>query len=157
MKCTLQSNNYNFSYSRLRLIYLLIALLAFFAGTAIYTFFRNHNIVLFHVFPKPSFLNMLYFPVRTDSKIMSMFIFNMPNGLWFLSGLLVIRAVWLTNQKWRTIYFYIFALIALSMEFLQLSRSIPGTFDVLDIVFMALFAFAESVICNMLIKRSVLR
>jgi hypothetical protein len=87
---------------------------------------------------------------------MSMFLFNLPDGLWFLSGLLVIRAVWLTNLKWRAIYFGIFIFIALSLEISQLFEGIPGTFDLLDIVFVAFFACVESAIFILFIKRSVL-
>lgn len=141
--------------SQLKLFYCLISFLSLIGGIAIYAFFRNLNMVLFQFFPKPSFLNLLHIHVRTDSILMSMFLFNLPDGLWFLSGLLIIRAVWLTNLKWRAIYCGIFSIIALSMEFSQVFDGISGTFDVLDIVFMAFFALAESLIFNRFIKRRV--
>ena len=154
-----------FAYpSRLRKTYYFAAFLVFLGGLAVYAFFRNLNIVLFQIFPKPSFLNMLHFSLRTDSVLVSMLVFNLPDGLWFLSGLLIIRAVWLTNLKWRAIYCGIFSIIALGMEFSQIYKSTPGTFDFLDIAFMAFFAFVESLIFNRFtkpyietfIKRSIL-
>jgi hypothetical protein len=86
-----------------------------------------------------------------------MLLFNLPDGLWFLSGLLLIRAIWLDNPKWRVIYFYIFFLIALFMEIIQIFEGIPGTFDFLDIGFMVFFALAESLIFNKFINRSIIR
>ena len=154
MKYTLRHKNNNFAYSRIGLTYCFAAFLIFLGGVAIYTFFRNHDIVLFQVFPKPVFLDTLRFTVRTDYVLIPMLLFNLPDGLWFLSGLLVIRAVWLTDIKWRVIYACIFMLMALSMELLQISESIPGTFDMLDIAFIVFFAFAECVIF-VFVKRSV--
>jgi len=138
---------------RLRLTYCLTAFLVFLGGLAIYVFFRSLNIVLFQIFPKPLFLNMLHFSVRTDPILMSLLVFNLPDGLWFLSGLLVIRAVWLTNPKWRAIYFAIFAFIALSMEISQIFENVPGTFDPLDVLFMGITAFIEGVVYNTFLTR----
>jgi hypothetical protein len=149
-------NSRNFKYSQLRLTYCFAAFLAFLGGIAIYAFFRNLSIVLFQFVLKPSFLDLLHFPVRTDSLLVSMFLFNLPDGLWFLSGLLLIRAVWLTDLKWRAIYAGLFALLALAMETAQIFDAIPGTFDFLDIAFMAFFALAESIIFNLSMKRRVL-
>jgi len=157
MKYALRHINHNFSYNRLKLLYCSAALLAFLGGMAIYAFFRNLNIVLFQFFPKPSFLEALHFPVRTDTILMTMFLFNLPDGLWFLSGLLIIRAVWFANTKWRAIYFCLFSLIVLSMEVSQISKGIPGTFDLLDLSFMAFFALAESLIFKLFVKRNVIR
>ena len=149
MSCKLR---HNFSYNQIKLIYYFAAFLVFLTGIVIYTFFRNHNILLFQIFPKPVFLDMLHFPVRANGVWMSMLLFNLPDGLWFLSGLLVIRAVWLANPKWNAIYFYVFVLIALVMEISQISDNFPGTFDFLDIVFMAFFAFTESIIFNLFVN-----
>jgi len=141
---------------RLKLAYCFASVLVFLFGMAIYIIFRNHDVLLFQFFPKPLFLDTLRISVRSDNIFMSMFLFNLLDGLWFLSGLLVIRAVWLTDVKWRAIYCGIFTLLAFFMETAQIFDSIPGTFDILDLAFMAFFAFAESVIFNMFIKRRVL-
>ena len=142
--------------SRIRLTYVFAAFMAFFVGIAIYVFFRNHKILLFQIFPKPAVLDLFYYPVRVDSVLMSLFLFNLPDGLWFLSGLLLIRAVWLVHPKWRVIYACSFGLIALAMEILQVFANVPGTFDWLDIVFMALFSYTESAFFIIAIKRKVL-
>jgi len=108
---------------------------------------------MFRVFPKPSFLSSLYTPLQTASIWSNMLIYNLPYGLWCLSGLLFVRAVWLTDTKWGNIYGSVFIAIVMSYVFLKLPGIIPGTFDVLDLVFMGSFAFLESIIFNMFIKR----
>jgi len=135
---------------------LFFALVSLLSGLLIYAFFRNHNMMIFHVFAKPLFLETIYFSVPADNIFISMFLFNLPDGLWFLSGLLAIRAVWLTNPKWRFIYFCVFLVTALFMEIMQISAVLPGTFDILDIVFIAFFAFFENFIFYMFIKRRIL-
>ena len=140
---------------QLKLVYCITALMAFFCGISIYAFFRNLNIILFQFFPKPFFLDVLHCSIRSNSLLKSMFLYNLPDGLWFLSGLLLIRAVWLTNKKWWVFYCGIFILIALLMEISQLIETVPGTFDLLDIVFFIFFTFMENLIFNLRIKRGV--
>jgi len=141
---------------RLKLAYCIAASAAILGGMAIYAFFRNtDNMRLFQYFPKLSFQNSLKISVKPDSIWSNMFIYNLPYGLWCLSGLLFIRAVWLTNTKWRKIYGGIFIAIVMSYVFLKLPGFIPGTFDILDLVFMCLFAFIESIIFIMFIRRTL--
>ena len=140
-------------FTRIRLLYCIAGFVALFGGIAIYTFFRNHDMVLFRFIPRPAFLDALFIPVNNDSIASSVLIFNLPDGLWVLSGMLFIRALWLTNAKWRAIYFGIFAAAALMFETGQIFHTVQGTFDVLDILFMGIFAFTESIIFNLFIKR----
>jgi hypothetical protein len=138
----------------LKITYCVSSVAAFLGGTAIYAFFRNiNNMTLFHFFPKPLFLDSLYKPIKTESIWSNMFIYNLPYGLWCFSGLLLVRGVWLHNAKWRTIYSGIFTAIVMSYVILKLPGITPGTFDVLDLVFMGFFAFMESLIFNMFIRR----
>jgi len=98
---------------------------------------------------------MLYVPAKTDSIWSNLLLYNLPDALWCLSGLLLIRAIWLINTRWRAIYVGIFIVIALLFEILQLFGIIHGTFDVLDLAFICFFAFLESVIFYLLIKRRI--
>jgi len=141
---------------RLKLAYFITAIAVLFGGMTIYVFFRNtNNMLLFHYLPKLSFINRLYFPLNANTIWSNMFIFNLPYGLWCLSGLLVIRAVWLTETKWGNIYGLVFIVIVMSYVFLKLPKIIPGTFDVLDLIYMCFFAFMESIIFNMFIRRKL--
>ena len=141
---------------RLKLAYYVAAIAVILGGMAIYVFFRDtNNMLLFHYLPKWSFMNTLYFPLKANAIWSKMFIFNLPYGLWCLSGLLFVRAVWLTNTKWGNIYGIVYITIVMSYVFLKLPGITPGTFDVLDIVFMVFFAFMESITFNMFIRRKI--
>ena len=134
--------------------YFFASVTAFLAGAAIYAFFRNtNNMIMFQFFSKPLFLNSLYISIKTNTVWSYMFIFNLPYGLWCFSGLLFIRAIWINNIKWRQIYGGIFIAIVMSYVILKLLKITPGTFDVLDLLFMGFFAFLESIIFNMFIRR----
>jgi hypothetical protein len=122
---------------RLRRAYYIAAIAVLFSGMAIYILFRNtKNMLLFRYLPRWSFMNTLYFPINSDSIWSDMFIFNLPYGLWCLSGLFFVRAVWLTKKKWGNIYGIVYIAIVMSYVLLKLPGIIPGTFDVLDLVFM---------------------
>ena len=141
----------------IKLAYRLVAIVACFGGVAIYAFFRNiDNIVLFQYFPKPAFLASLGVPLNTGTVWGYLFVFNLPHGLWCLSGLLVIRSIWLTNIKWRAIYAGIFLAVISALEISQLSEIRHGTFDMLDLAAYGVFAFMESITYNKFIRRKVL-
>jgi len=137
--------------------YFLVALLAFASGVAIYVFFRNiDNMLVFRYFPQPSFLVTLHIPLNTNTVWGYFFVFNLLHGLWCLSGLLIIRAIWLTNVKWRAIYAGTFIAAASFLEIAQLNENNPGTFDVLDLAAYGVFAFMESITYNKFVKRRIL-
>jgi len=141
---------------RLKQAYYIAAIAALFSGMAIYVFFRDSkNMLLFHYLPRWSFMNTLYSPIKSNSIWTDMFIFNLPYGLWCLSGLLFIRAVWLTEKNCRNIYRIVYIAIVMSYVFLKLPGITPGTFDVLDLAFMGSFAFLESIIFNIFVRRRI--
>jgi len=141
----------------LKIAYLIAAFLAFLTGAAIYAFYRNiNNMALFDFIPKPKILVSLYNPIKTETIWSNMFIYNLPYGLWCLSGLFFVRSVWLQNEKWRAIYSYIYIAIVMSYVLLKIPRITTGTFDVLDLIFMVTFAFIESLIFKMFINRRIL-
>jgi len=142
---------------KIKLIYCLIALTAFIGGVLIYVFFRDTgSLVIFKYFPKPSFLESLSATARPDTLLGHLFVFNLPHGLWCLSGLLVIRVIWLTNIKWRMIYAGIFLVVISALEISQLSAKRNGVFDVLDLASYGVFAFVESLAYNKFIRRRIL-
>jgi len=141
---------------QLKFTYFIAAFAVLLSGVTIYTFFRNiNNMFLFQFIQKPFFLDLLHKTVKTESLWLNMFIYNLPYGLWCLSGLLLIRSIWLSNEKWRAIYSGLFITIIMSYVILKLPGIIPGTFDVLDIFFMSLFAFVESITFYFFIKRRI--
>jgi hypothetical protein len=140
----------------IRLAYCLAALAAFTGGGMIYAFFRNiDSMILFQYITKPSlFATPVSF--NTDTIWGYLFVFNLLHGLWCLSGLLVIRAIWLTNAKWRVIYGGTFIAVASFLEIMQLNESFPGTFDKLDLASYGVFALLESITYNKFVKRRIL-
>jgi hypothetical protein len=155
-KAALPTVNVNISVKKIRLIYCLAALCAFSGGVAMYALFRDCNaLVLFRFLPKPSFLGAPRIAVNTDSIWAYLFVFNLPHGLWCLSGLSVIRAVWLTNAKWAAVYGGIFLVIISSLELSQLLENRLGTFDPLDLASYGFCAFVESIIYFTFIRRRI--
>ena len=125
-------------------------------GAVIYPFFRDiDNIVLFNLFPKPSFLSRFPLCNNTGNLALSMLVFCGPDILWLLSGLLFIRSVWLEEKIWMQIYISAFSLIAISNELTQFSPNIPGTFDVSDLLSLCFTAFMESVVYHYFINRRI--
>jgi len=140
-----------------RMVYCFAALLVFIGGVAIYLFFRDTgSLVLFNFLPRPLFLESLSVSFRPQTMPGYLFIYNLPHGLWCLSGLMVIRAIWLEDIKWRAIYGGTFLVIISVLEISQISQARNGTFDVLDIVFYVFFAFVESMIYIKFIRRGIL-
>jgi len=142
--------------NRIKRSYYIAASSVLFCGMAIYAFFRDtNNMFLFRYVPKLSILNASSFLLKTDSIWKYFFVFNLPYGLWCLSGLLFIRAIWLCDKMWGKIYDIVFIAIVMSYVFLKLPGLIPGTFDLLDLVFMGSFAFMESLIFHIFIRRKI--
>jgi len=142
--------------NRLKQLYFLAAFVSLFTGIVIYFLIRDtRKILLFHFFPKLSFFTKSFISIKTDSIWTYMLLYNISDGLWCLSALLFIRSFWLNNRFWHKIYSRLFIAIAIFFNVFQLFGIIPGTFDVLDIVFMCLFAFLESIIFYLLIRRRI--
>ena len=129
-----------------------LSLVSLIIGMAIYFFFRDLDMVLFRFLPKPHFLAGFFIPVK-PSVFSSFFLYNLPDALWFLSGILLLRFAWFSKPHWQNIYIACFCGIALILETSQLSKSVPGTFDAMDLLFMALIAFIEGLLYNTFFSR----
>jgi hypothetical protein len=130
------------------------AILTLFCGVAIYAFFRNtDNMILFRFIPKPGFLDVLRHSVNVGNYAASVFVFQGPDTLWFLSGLFFIRSIWLAKKEWMQMYIIFFFVIAMVNELVQISPYVPGTFDFIDIFFLCTTAFIESVTFNFLLRK----
>jgi hypothetical protein len=132
-----------------------LSLIFLFSGMSIYLFFRGLNIILFEGIPKPTVLGMFYKPLPS-SALTGIILYNLPDMLWFLSGILLLRLIWLYNKKWQNIYLYCFYGIALIFETMQLLNYIPGTFDIMDLFFMGIGAFFEGLLYKHFINRRLI-
>ena len=109
--------------------------------------------LLFEWIPKLEFLKNVYLPIK-HSFFSSMLLFNLPDALWFLSGILFLRCLWFNNKKWQEVYILCFYGIAVIIETSQLSKKVPGTFDVIDLFCMGITAFVEGLLYKKIVIRS---
>ena len=137
----------------IRQFYGIASLVSLGTGMGIYLFFRNTNMLLFEWIPKLNNLNNVYIPVK-HSFFNSILLYNLPDALWFLSGILFIRFLWFNNKKWQEIYIIWFYVIAIIIETSQILKTSPGTFDVLDLFFIGIAAFVEGLSYKKLSRRS---
>jgi len=141
-------------FTRIRLLYCLAGFATLFGGFAVYVFFRNHDMILFRLMSKPAFLDMLFIPVKSGSIASSVLLYNLPDGLWLLSGLLFLRAVWHEQPKTFLVYRRCFLIFAFLFETSQIFDGIPGTFDIFDVLAMGSIALLESIVHKVQLKRS---
>jgi hypothetical protein len=116
----------------------LLSFISIFAGFVIYILFRENDIsILGHFY----IISPAYFKENT---LMSFLIFNMPDGLWFLSGILIIHSIWIDSKKTCFLYIFLFLVVSVLFECLQLVPGIKGTFDIADI---SLILFIAIIYC----------
>jgi len=87
-----------------------------------------------------------YVILLPDNAISYFIKYNLCDGLWILSGILFFRFIWFNNIKISQYYVIIFIFIALIHQFLQIIEYIPGTFDIMDIITMVVFALLEQLL-----------
>jgi hypothetical protein len=115
-------------------------------GMFIYLLFRDMgNMFLFAWLPKNKFIKTVF--IQLKPSVFSDFIkYNLPDTLWFLSGILFLRCIWFYSHKQQKTYILYFSIIGIVFEVSQLSVNIPGTFDCLDLFFMGIGAFVEGLL-----------
>jgi len=136
-----------------RVFYGLLSFLSLLIGMLIYFLFRDlNNMLLFKWIPKNVFTGTVLLPLR-PSIISYILIFNLPDTLWFLSAILFLRFIWFYRIKIQKTYIRFFYAIAAIFEISQLSKKVPGTFDWMDLLFMGISAFIESLLYIIFTKR----
>jgi len=137
-----------------RRFYCFASIISLFMGMAIYLLFRNTNMLLFQWLPKLEYFKNVYIPME-HSIFRSMLLFNLPDALWFVSGILFLRFLWFKEYKEQKFYLLCFYSIGSVFEINQLSEKIPGTFDYLDFLFMGIGAFVEGLLYKKLTLRRI--
>jgi len=134
-------------------VYGLLALLTLALSMIIYFLFRDlSNIILFSWIQKPEIFENILFPLKT-SIFNDYLRFNIPDALWLVSAILLLRFIWFDKIKIQTVYVNCFYIIGFAFEISQILDKVPGTFDWLDLLFMGIGVFVE----NLLYKKFILR
>jgi len=124
-------------------VYCVLSALTLAAGFLIYYLFRDGN-MLIHQWCAFLPRNNNVLPFSHSSVLTDFFRYNLSDGLWLLSGLLFLRALWHEQPKTFLIYQLCFLFIAFLLEVLQVFDGIAGTFDIFDVVTMGSIALLES-------------
>ena len=140
----------------IRGIYSLLFILSLSIGLLIYLLFRDlSNMIIFTFIPKPAFANTTLIRLK-PSFFSSILMFNLPDMFWFLSGILLLRFIWFYKIKIQQVYIVGFYGMGAFLELSQLSSKVPGTFDLLDFLFMGTGAFMEALIYYFFVKRKLI-
>lgn len=115
---------------------ILISIIFLFIGGLIYLGWRSGNLVMFQLLRKWGMLDLLT-SIRDMGTRYSLFEwikYSIPDGLWLLSYMFIIDAIWHNNKH---ILYYVFLwslpIIAIMSEILQYTEIVPGTFDIVDL------------------------
>ena len=139
----------------IRPLYGLLSIFSLLIGMFIYLLFRDmSNMIIFLWIPRPTFAGTIFIQLR-PSLFSYILIYNLPDMLWFLSGILLLRFIWFYREKTQKVYIFCFYGIGAIFEISQLSEKVPGTFDVLDLFFMGMGAFVEALLHNIFVKRKL--
>jgi hypothetical protein len=138
-----------------RQVYGIFSLLSLILGMCIYLFFRDlNNMIFFRLIQQPEFAKTVLIPL--EPSIFSYVLkYNFPDMLWFLSGILLMRFIWFSNYRVQKIYVFCFYGVGLTYMLCKISKKFPGTFDVLDLIFMGIVAFVEGLLYNIFVRRKI--
>jgi hypothetical protein len=145
----------NINAKKLPLIYFSLSIFSMVAGFMVYYFLRENDLLIyqwFHFLPQNN--NTITF---SDKSFWLDFLrYNLPDGLWLLSILLFLRAIWHNDQKTFLIYKLCIIVIGFTFEILQVFDAVPGTFDFLDLATMGSIALVESVVHKILLTKEMI-
>lgn len=126
-----------------RICYAIFALVSLLLGCAVYFFFRNGELLFY------TWTGVADLPVfqRQNTGHAPAFLTwitgSLPDGLWMLSGMMLLRCVLWNNKNLCRVYLLVFCVFAFLFEFLQISDKVNGTFDPGDVCFMVCAAVFE--------------
>ena len=77
------------------------------------------------------------------------FMYSLPDGLWIFSYISLMLYIWKNSiSRNSAIWIFIIPFIAIISEFGQLFKLVPGTFDIIDLLFYVLGIFLPLLIFN---------
>ncbi len=115
-------------------------IITLFVGGLIYVSFRNETLKMFSWFEAISIseiisnYRLLTLPLK--QHLPDWFLYSLPDGLWLFSYVSIILLLWEnTISKKNILWFSLIPTIAISSEIAQLFGLVPGTFDLIDLLF----------------------
>jgi len=131
---------------KIRILYGLLSAFSLIAGIGIYFIFRDkNNMLIFEWIPILKFAETVFIQL-TPSVFTDILRYNIPDMLWFVSGIMLLRFIWFYRYREQKIYVICFYFMGAIFEVSQLSEKILGTFDFLDLLFMGIGAFVEGLL-----------
>ena len=117
-------------------------------GFLIYIFFRNTNII-FYTWIGERLSGSFLFKMQYTGTLpawLRVVTGSLPDGIWVLSGSMFLRVLWRASPAQGGACVLWFCLIAFSLEFMQMSERLPGTFDIYDLCFMTAAVVVEYIL-----------
>jgi hypothetical protein len=116
----------------------LFVLLPILIGGLIYILFRSDKLLMFYWFKTIGIGQPIRFLRNTDfiknSNVPNWIKYSLPDGLWIFSYVSSMILIWNYKiSKISVIWIFILPVIAVSSEFGQLFKVVPGTFDINDL------------------------
>jgi hypothetical protein len=141
---------------KIRMLYGFSSFFSLITGIVIYFLFREwNNMILFEWIPRLKFAKNLFIQLK-PSIFSNILRNNIPDMLWFVSGILFLRFIWFYKFKEQKIYVLCFYIMGAVFEISQLSERVPGTFDWLDLLFMGIGAFVEGLLYKIFVRRRII-
>lgn len=119
-----------------RAVEITTALSSFVLGGCIYIAFRSPSLRMFDWFNNLG-LHEIITAIRnfsSDIQVPEIIKYCIPDGLWTLSYILFMDAIWFPDTKRQIIFCSIIPFIGAFSEILQYFNLIEGTFDVIDLL-----------------------
>jgi len=132
-----------FNLDRRKKIFLILSFISLLTGILCYLFFRPSFIFHINIFKMEKFDKLVFFNFLR---------YNLPDGLWLISGIFLLRAIWIRNYLISQVYIGTLIIFSLLFEILQYFNITPGTFDAIDLIFMGIIALVEQIIYFLFLK-----
>ena len=133
--------------------YCILAVLALAGGAVIYPLFRGADLWVWQFIPRPHWWEMLRIPFDSTNAVVSALVYSGPDALWLLSGIFLLRALFFHERRIQSLYINIFVCIAIGIEAGQYFGIVPGTYDLIDLLFMSGVALAEGIIYTFIVTK----
>lgn len=128
-------------------LYVILALVSLIVGCFMYFLFRDiSQLLFFKWFEKLRGVQTPFIKTYPKNWFFLFLAFYVPDILWFLSGVFLLRFLWFSDRKLCAKYIIAFYFLAIAFEFAQMFKWIPGTFDWMDIASLSATAILEGVV-----------